>query len=215
MNSVDAENHRYRPHIHGTKIFSQLTHGGHTSLEHPPHIMWAPTQMPEPSSHFSTKAMDEDDIHAVIAGFAVSARKAVEAGFDGIEVKVAHDGLLRSFASPFFNRRGDRYGGSFENRMRLSLEVIEAIKKQTGDTYPVGVRICVNEFTTFGYDLEYGLRMAETLETSGLVDYFNARTKPRFPFSSWRILRQRENTWALSTLTTKLGAQWEPTNSRS
>ena len=44
-------------HTHGAKIFAQLTHGGHTSLEHPPHIMWAPTQMPEPSSHFSTKAL--------------------------------------------------------------------------------------------------------------------------------------------------------------
>ncbi|MEY2537712.1 MAG: hypothetical protein QOG67_1452, partial [Verrucomicrobiota bacterium] len=161
-------------HSHGTKIFSQLTHGGHTSLEHPPHLMWAPTQMPEPSSHFSTKAMDEDDIRDLIEGFAVSARNAVEAGFDGIEIKVAHDGLLRSFASPFFNRRSDRYGGSFENRLRLSLEVLEAIKKRTGDLVPLGVRICLNEFTTFGYDLDYGLRMAETLETSGLVDYFNA-----------------------------------------
>src|SRR3984893_6612391 len=161
-------------HGHGTKIFSQLTHGGHTSLEHPPHIMWAPTQMPEPSSHFSTKAMDEDDIRAVIAGFAVSARNAVEAGFDGIEVKVAHDGLLRSFASPFFNRRADRYGGSFENRMRLSLEVLEAIKKETGEKFPVGVRICLHEFTAFGYGLEYGMKMAERLEVSGLVDYFNS-----------------------------------------
>jgi 2,4-dienoyl-CoA reductase-like NADH-dependent reductase (Old Yellow Enzyme family) len=161
-------------HSKGAKIFTQLTHGGHTSLEHPPHIMWAPTQMPEPSSHFSTKAMDEDDIRAVISGFAASARNAVEAGFDGIEIKVAHDGLLRSFASPFFNRRSDRYGGSFENRMRLSVEVLVAIKEQAGDTFPVGVRICLSEFTAFGYDLDYGLRMAKTLETSGLVDYFNA-----------------------------------------
>jgi 2,4-dienoyl-CoA reductase-like NADH-dependent reductase (Old Yellow Enzyme family) len=136
--------------------------------------MWAPTQMPEPSSHFSTKAMDEDDIRAVISGFAASARNAVEAGFDGIEIKVAHDGLLRSFASPFFNRRSDRYGGSFENRMRLSVEVLVAIKEQAGDTFPVGVRICLSEFTAFGYDLDYGLRVAKTLETSGLVDYFNA-----------------------------------------
>ncbi|MBW0001114.1 MAG: FAD-dependent oxidoreductase [Verrucomicrobia bacterium] len=161
-------------HAHGAKIFSQLTHGGHTSLEHPPHIMWAPTQMPEPSSHFTTKAMDEDDIRAVIEGFAVSARNAAEAGFDGIEIKVAHDGLLRSFASPFFNQRTDRYGGSFENRMRLSLEVLEAIRKATEDACPVGVRICLHEFTTFGYGLEYGLQMAHILEASGLVDYFNA-----------------------------------------
>jgi 2,4-dienoyl-CoA reductase-like NADH-dependent reductase (Old Yellow Enzyme family) len=161
-------------HAHGTKIFSQLTHAGHTSLEHPPHLMWAPTQMPEPSSHFSTKAMDEDDIRAVIEGFAVSASNAAEAGFDGIEIKVAHDGLLRSFASPFFNHRIDRYGGSFENRMRLSLEVLEAIRKKIGDTFPVGVRICLNEFTTFGYELEYGMKMTESLEASGLVDYFNS-----------------------------------------
>ncbi|MBH54129.1 MAG: hypothetical protein CMI18_07260 [Opitutaceae bacterium] len=161
-------------HAHGAKIFSQLTHGGHTSLEQPPHIMWAPTQMPEPSSHFSSKAIDEDDIAAVIEGFATSARNALEAGFDGIEIKVGHDGLLRSFASPFFNHRVDRYGGSFENRMRLSLEVLEAIHKATDDSCPVGIRICINEFTTFGYGLDYGMRMVECLEKSGLVDYMNS-----------------------------------------
>jgi 2,4-dienoyl-CoA reductase-like NADH-dependent reductase (Old Yellow Enzyme family)/thioredoxin reductase len=161
-------------HRHGAQLFGQLTHGGHTSLEHPPPIMWAPTQMPEPSSYHSTKAIDEDDIRAVIAGFAASARNMKDAGLDGVEIKIAHDGLLRSFASPFFNRRTDRYGGSFENRMRLSFEVIEAIKRATGDDFPLGVRICVNEFTPFGYDEEYGLKMARALEATGQVDYFNA-----------------------------------------
>jgi 2,4-dienoyl-CoA reductase-like NADH-dependent reductase (Old Yellow Enzyme family) len=161
-------------HAHGGRIFSQLTHAGHTSLEHPPHILWAPTQMPEPSSHFSTKAIDEDDIRTVIDGFAASARNAAEAGFDGVEIKIAHDGLLRSFASPHFNRRTDGYGGSFENRMRLSYEVLEAIKRVTSDTFPVGVRLCLDEFTPFGYDLEYGLQMARGLEATGMVDYFNS-----------------------------------------
>jgi 2,4-dienoyl-CoA reductase-like NADH-dependent reductase (Old Yellow Enzyme family) len=161
-------------HAHGTKLFGQLTHGGHTSLENPPPIMWAPTQMPEPSSYHSTKAMDEDDIRAVIAGFAESARNMVDAGLDGIEIKIAHDGLLRSFASPFFNRRTDHYGGSFDNRMRLSFEVIDAIKAATGGDVPLGVRICVNEFTPFGYDEEYGLKIAAVLEQTGKVDYFNA-----------------------------------------
>jgi 2,4-dienoyl-CoA reductase-like NADH-dependent reductase (Old Yellow Enzyme family)/pyruvate/2-oxoglutarate dehydrogenase complex dihydrolipoamide dehydrogenase (E3) component len=161
-------------HAHGAKIFSQLTHGGHTSLERPPHIMWAPTQMPEPSSHFTTKAMDANDIRAVISGFAASARNAIEAGYDGIEIKIAHDGLLRSFASPYFNRRTDGYGGSFENRMRLSYEVLEAIKRAIGDETPLGVRICLDEFTSFGYDLDYGLQMTRALEASGFVDYFNS-----------------------------------------
>jgi 2,4-dienoyl-CoA reductase-like NADH-dependent reductase (Old Yellow Enzyme family) len=75
-------------HGHGARIFGQLTHGGHTSLEHPPHLLWAPSQMPEPSSHFSTKAMDPEDIAAVIEGFAVSARNAMEGGFDGVEIKM-------------------------------------------------------------------------------------------------------------------------------
>jgi 2,4-dienoyl-CoA reductase-like NADH-dependent reductase (Old Yellow Enzyme family) len=161
-------------HAHGAKLFGQLTHGGHTSLELPPHIMWAPTQMPEPSSHHSTKAMDEDDIRAAIDGFAISARNLVLAGLDGIEIKIAHDGLLRSFASPFFNRRTDGYGGSFENRMRLSYEVIAAIKQATGPDVPLGVRICINEFTPFGYDTEYGLDMVRALEATGMIDYFNA-----------------------------------------
>jgi 2,4-dienoyl-CoA reductase-like NADH-dependent reductase (Old Yellow Enzyme family) len=161
-------------HAHGAKIFGQLTHGGHTSLEQPAHILWAPTQMPEPSSHVNTKAIDADDIAAVIEGFATSARNLVEAGFDGIEIKIAHDGLLRSFASPFFNRRTDAYGGTFEKRTRLSIEVIQAIKAATGPDIPLGVRLCVNEFTTFGYDTDYGLQMAEHLQASGLVDYFNS-----------------------------------------
>lgn len=160
-------------HVHGAKIFGQLTHGGHTSLESPPNLMWAPTQMPEPSTNFSTKAMDDDDIRATIDGFADSARNAYDGGFDGIEIKVGHDGLLRSFASPFFNQRKDRYGGSFENRMRLSVEVAEAIKRATSDDFPLGVRICLHEYTPWGYELDYGLRIAEALENTGAVDYFN------------------------------------------
>jgi 2,4-dienoyl-CoA reductase-like NADH-dependent reductase (Old Yellow Enzyme family) len=161
-------------HALGAKIFGQLTHGGHTSLERPPHLLWAPSQMPEPSSHFSTKAMDMDDIEATIEGFAASARNARDGGFDGVEIKVAHDGLLRSFASPFFNRRTDAYGGSFENRMRLTIEVIDAIKAATAPDFPLGVRLCLHEFTTFGYGLDYGLQMAERLERTGSIDYFNA-----------------------------------------
>ena len=160
-------------HLHGAKIFGQLTHGGHTSLENPPHLMWAPTQMPEPSSHHSTKAMDADDIRAVIDGFGISARNQIAAGFDGVEIKIAHDGLLRSFASPYFNRRTDGYGGSFANRMRLSIEVLEVTRAAIGAA-PLGVRLCVDEFTPFGYDTEYGLEMAAALEATGLVDYFNA-----------------------------------------
>jgi 2,4-dienoyl-CoA reductase-like NADH-dependent reductase (Old Yellow Enzyme family) len=163
-----------RVHTHGARIFGQLAHGGHTSLLKPPSILWAPSQTPEPLSFHTTKAIDPADIRAIIDGFARAAVHAREGGFDGVEIKVAHDGLLRSFASPFFNRRTDGYGGSFENRMRLSVEVLAAIKRALGDDFPVGVRICLHEFTPWGYGLDYGLEMARHLEETGLVDYFNS-----------------------------------------
>lgn len=160
-------------HAHGATIFAQLNHGGHTSLEHPPQVLWAPTQMPEPSSPHTTKAMDRRDMLRTIDGFATSTRNLVEAGYDGIEIKIAHDGLLRSFASPFFNHRTDAYGGSFGNRMRFPLECVQAVRENLPQDLPLGIRICLHEYTPFGYELDYGLRMAEHLEASGLVDYFN------------------------------------------
>lgn len=160
-------------HRHGGKVFSQLTHGGHTTGMNPPPVLWAPTQMPEPNSTWAVKAMDADDIAATVEGFRAGARNAVAGGVDGIEVKIAHDGLLRTFISPHFNRRTDAYGGSFENRMRMASEVLTGIREEVGDGPALGVRLCLSEFTDWGYDLEYGLRIAEALESLGVLDYFN------------------------------------------
>lgn len=160
-------------HRHGAKLFGQLTHGGHTTLFKHPMVLWAPSQMPEPFARYNTLEMGKAEIAAVIEGHAVSARNLIAAGMDGIEVKLAHDGLLRSFVSPFFNRRTDEYGGSFENRMRLPLEVFRAIKREIGPDVPLGVRLCLHEYTPFGYGLDYGLDIARALEASGDVDYLN------------------------------------------
>ena len=145
--------------------------------------------MPEPSSRHTTRAMDLADIRRTIRGFGDASRNIIAAGADGIEVKIAHDGLLRSFASPFFNQRTDSCGGSFENRMRLPLEVLGSIRLAIGPAVPIGVRLCLNEYTPFGYELDYGLRMAEAFERSGLVDYFNCDAGT---FSSfWMEIRRR------------------------
>lgn len=168
----------YRPvadeiHANGAKVFGQLTHSGHTTLTEPPQDLWAPTQMPEPSSRYTTRAMDLVDIRRTISRFGQAAGNLALAGIDGIEVKIAHDGLLRSFISPFFNRRTDAYGGSFEKRMRLPLEVLESVRAAIGPGAPLGIRLCLDEYTPFGYHLEEGLRIAERFEASGLIDYFN------------------------------------------
>lgn len=160
-------------HKHGAKIFGQLNHGGTDTLLNPPPTLWSPSQILEPSSSCHTMEMSWDDITTVIQAFAKSALNLKKGGYDGIEVKVAHDGLLRPFTSPYFNRRTDKYGGSFENKMRLPLEVFLSIRKAIGAEMPLGVRLCMDEFTDFGYNLEYGVKMAEYLEKEGAVDYIN------------------------------------------
>ncbi|MCU1606402.1 MAG: NemA [Modestobacter sp.] len=160
-------------HRHGAKFFSQLVHSGPDSLAARPSLMWGPTQMPEPSGVFATKAMELSDIAEVVEHFALSAVNMHRAGFDGVEVKIGHDGLLHAFASPFLNRRTDHYGGDFTGRLRMSVEVLQAIRDRTPADFVVGVRLCVNEYTEWGYDTEYGLQMARHLEATGLVDYFN------------------------------------------
>jgi len=159
-------------HKNGAKVFTQLTHTGHDTLEKPPQLLYAPTQMPEPSSRYNTKEMEIEDIKKVIEYFAKSAAIQKKGGFDGIELKVAHDGLFRSFVSPYFNHRQDEYGGNFENRMRFPLEVIKAMRVATGPDFPIGIRLCLEEFTPWGYSLDYGVKLAKAFEKGG-VDYID------------------------------------------
>jgi mycofactocin system FadH/OYE family oxidoreductase 2 len=160
-------------HQHGSKIFGQINHGGHTTLQNPPQLLFAPTQMPEPSSPFNTKEMEIEDIQEVIEGFAQTTLNFKRAGFDGVEIKVAHDGLLRSFVSEFFNKRTDQYGGSFENRLRFPMEVIAAIRNAVGEDFPLGIRLCLDEYTAWGYGLDFGLKLAKAFEETGQVSYIN------------------------------------------
>jgi mycofactocin system FadH/OYE family oxidoreductase 2 len=159
-------------HSFGSKVFIQLTHAGHTTLTHPPHLLFAPSQMPEPCCYYNTKEMEIEDIKKVIGDFALSARYIKEGGCDGVELKAAsHDGLLRSFISSYFNRRTDEYGGSFENRMRFPLEVVHGVKETVGSDFPLGVRICMDEYTGWGYGTEVGKEIVKAFVDSGNVDY--------------------------------------------
>lgn len=161
-------------HRYGSKMFVQLSHGGHTTLLKPPQLLLAPSQMSEPNYHYNTKEMELEDIESTIEGFARSARYVKEGGFDGVEIKGAsHDGVLRSFISSYFNRRKDRYGGSFENRMRLPLEVVHAIRKAVGSEFVFGVRVCMDEFTPWGYGPEEGKRIVRAFTETGEVDYIS------------------------------------------
>lgn len=168
-------------HAYDCRVITQLNHGGHTTLQNPPQLLVAPTQMNEPYCHFNTKELELEDMRRIKEYYVSCAAWQKDLGWDGVELKIAHDGLLRTFVSPFFNRREDEYGGSFENRMRYPLEIISAIREAVGPDYPIGIRLCVDEFTWYGYSLEYGMKVAKALEDGG-VDYLSTDAGT---FSSW------------------------------
>lgn len=109
-------------------------------------------------------ALTLDEIHALPAEFACTASLAKELGFNGVEIHAAHGFLLSQFLSPLFNQRDDAYGGSLQNRMRLLLEVIEAVRGAVGPEYPAGIKLNATD------QLEGGFAEDEALEVIAAVD---------------------------------------------
>jgi len=115
------------------------------------------------------KVLEQADIDLVVDQFAQGARRAKEAGFDGIEIHAGHGYLLSSFVSPITNTRTDQYGGPLENRMRLLLEVIAAVRAQVGRDYPVWVKLDSREVgKDNGITIEDAKRAAKLVEQAGV-----------------------------------------------
>jgi len=107
------------------------------------------------------------EIDEAITWFVEAARRVREAGFDAVTLHLAAGYLLESFISPYSNRRTDGYGGSLEGRMRVPLELLERIRHEVGQDFPVICRLCVDEFIDGGVTLGEAQRMAQLLERSG------------------------------------------------
>ncbi len=101
--------------------------------------------------------------------FSEAAWRVKQAGFDAVELHAAHGYLLSEFMSPYLNMRTDRFGGSFENRMRFPLAVIDSIQKKCGKGYPILVRYSFEEWCPGGRDMEEGLETARVLERAGVA----------------------------------------------
>ncbi|MET0581214.1 MAG: NADH:flavin oxidoreductase/NADH oxidase [Pseudoxanthomonas sp.] len=117
-------------------------------------------------------ALDEAGISKVIADFRAAAVRALEAGFELIELHAAHGYLLHQFLSPLSNRRADRWGGSFENRIRLVREVLLALRQVWPEQYPLWLRISATDWAEGGWDIEQSVALSRGLSELGvdLVD---------------------------------------------
>ncbi len=164
-------------HKYGTKFYVQLAHfGGEWGVFQPPGPV-APSVMPYDAHtglpSFMPRALSISEAEEIVAEFAFSARVCQEAGVDGVELHAAHGYLLNEFLSPYYNRRTDKYGGSRENRLRFVKEIIDAIRREVGRDYVVGIRLNVDDFVDGGIDLEEGRAIAKTLADDGKLDYMN------------------------------------------
>ncbi len=170
-------------HEYGAKIFCQPHHvGNEIPGTHNRTATWAPSAVPDPFGQMEIpKAMEIEDITELIAAYATVVMHAREAGYDGAELKAGHDGLLRQFWSPATNFRNDDYGGSQENRMRLILEVLQAMRDVAGSDFVLGVRACLDELKPGGYNLDEGLEICRRLAQSGLVNYISADVATMVP----------------------------------
>ncbi|MEV4735617.1 MULTISPECIES: NADH:flavin oxidoreductase/NADH oxidase [unclassified Microbacterium] len=117
-------------------------------------------------------ALDAAGIDAVVEGFATAARRAVDAGFDVLEIHGAHGYLLHQFLSPLSNLRHDEYGGSLENRARLLLRVVDAVRAAAGDDVPLFVRISATDHADGGFTPDEAAIVGEWATTHGadLID---------------------------------------------
>ena len=117
--------------------------------------------------------MEPEDMAAVIEAFGQAAVLARESGFDGLEIDMGPESLLRQFLSPLSNHRQDEYGGSLENRMRLPLEVLEAVRKMAGNDFTTGIRLCADEKFWGAIAPEESLEMARVFEEQGWTQFIN------------------------------------------
>lgn len=147
--------------IDNAHLWLQLGHAG-AMADAPISTPKGPSPLDLPG--LTCDAFSLDEIHALPAEFARTARLAQELGFGGVEVHAAHGFLLSQFLSPLFNNRGDDYGGSLQNRMRLLLEVITAVRKAVGPEFPVGMKLNATD------QLEGGFAEDEALEVIAAVD---------------------------------------------
>jgi 2,4-dienoyl-CoA reductase-like NADH-dependent reductase (Old Yellow Enzyme family) len=160
----------------GRKASTDLPWKGGRGLLTPEAGGWtvvAPSPLPFSDSYPRPVALDEEGIAAVVADFAAAGRRAVAAGFRTIEIHAAHGYLLHQFLSPLSNQRTDRYGGSLENRMRLTLEVAGSLRGALPEELPLFVRISATDWAEGGWDLDQSVELAKRLKSLG-VDLIDA-----------------------------------------
>jgi 2,4-dienoyl-CoA reductase-like NADH-dependent reductase (Old Yellow Enzyme family)/thioredoxin reductase len=157
-------------HRHGSKIFVQLNHAGNRAK---PESMGrlvpvSASNVPSGIIKVEPRPLTLEEISNLIDAFGQAARRAKEAGFDGIDLHFAHGYLLCQFLSSFTNKRMDEYGGNLENRARLALEVLERCRHEVGGDFPISAKVVGHQYVSGGISLRETKVFCHLLQQKGI-----------------------------------------------
>ncbi len=168
-NETEAAKHRViteAVHAHGGKICLQILHTGRYAYTKNP---VAPSAIRAPINPATPRALEENDIQATIADFAQCAAMARFAGYDGVEIMGSEGYLINQFIALHTNQREDRWGGVFENRIRLALEVVRATRERVGTDFIIIFRLSMLDLVEGGSTWEEVVALAQALEKAGVT----------------------------------------------
>ena len=153
---------------HGAVPNIELTHCGqfaraYMRTRYPDQTLYGPVDGVRPDGE-KVHALTREQLRDIAAAFGKTAALAKQAGFQMVLIHAGHGWLLNQFMSPYLNTRTDEYGGSFDNRMRLTQEVLAAVRAAVGPGFPIEIRLSGSELMEGGYDLDYGVKIALAVE---------------------------------------------------
>ena len=151
-----------------------------------------PSNLPYDENLAIPAPLSADEIEQLVKDWAAAARRALEAGFESIELHFAHGYLGHQFLSPISNNRDDKYGGSLENRARFPLEIAKAVREEWPERLPLLVRISATEYVEGGWDLDQSIQFCEWLKDAGvdLIDCSSGGNSPKqtlTPFTGYQV----------------------------
>ncbi len=155
-------------HREGSKIIMQIAHaGGRAPIQLTKSQPLVPSSL-EIKDYVRCREMTKAEIFQTIKDFKKAAVRAKKSGFDGVQIHAAHGYLLSQFLSPFFNKRKDEYGGSIENRARLILEILQAIRSELGKQFAILIKINSDDFIEDGFAQSEMIQVSAMLESAGI-----------------------------------------------
>jgi 2,4-dienoyl-CoA reductase-like NADH-dependent reductase (Old Yellow Enzyme family) len=178
-------------HALGGKIAMQVAHAGIRASSRLSGLEPIGPSVLQTGPEAVGREMTHPDIEAVIHAFAAAAKRSRAAGFDAVQIHGAHGYLVSQFLSPYFNQRRDEYGGSIENRARLAIEVVQAIRKAVGPGFPILIKLNSEDFLPGGLMVEEMVQTAILLEKNGIdgieMSGGTIISKERSPFRKGKI----------------------------